>query len=204
MMKDKVLVFDFDGTLIDSADILFAVVSEYLPTFTKESYLKEIKDYFLHGSFREILRAIYYEFKLKPHSKKIKTQINLKILDAMFVTGIKEVLTELKNRGVKLIILSSNYKENIESVLTKNELNLFEEVYGEGHLLSKFRTLKKIANANKGADIYYIGDELRDIYAARKAGVPEVGVTWGLNKKEDFEDFKTKIILEKPEELLKL
>lgn len=52
--------------------------------------------------------------------------------------------------------------------------------------------------------MYYIGDELRDIRAARDAGVHEVGVTWGMNSRKDFEDLHTKIILDDVKQLLEI
>lgn len=201
----KVLVFDFDGTIANSSDIIFDVLDNFIPDLTRENYLDEMRTLFLKRTWKEIFRAIYLELKLKSSSKKINTQIHSKILEAKLFPEMESILRKLKKDGNILIILSSNYKENIIEFLKKNKLfEIFDEVAGSGHVLRKYKHLREIKKKYFEKEIFYIGDELRDIDTARRAKVNEVAVTWGLNNKKDFEDFKAKIILEKPEELLNI
>lgn len=198
----KVFVFDFDGTIANSSDIIFDVLDNYVPDLTKEKYLEEMRSLFLKRTWYEILRAFYLELKLKSSAKKISIEIGQKILEAKLITDIEPILRKLKQDGNILIILSSNFKENIIEFLKRKNLDIFNEVNGEGHILRKYQHLREIKKKYPNQEIFYIGDELRDIDTARIAGVKEVAVTWGLNTRKDFEDMKVKCILDKPEELM--
>ena len=50
----------------------------------------------------------------------------------------------------------------------------------------------------------YVGDEARDMEAARRAGVHSVGVTWGFNNRSALEKANPEKLVDKPKDLLKL
>jgi phosphoglycolate phosphatase len=201
----KILIFDFDGTIADSTDMILSVMQGQIKELNREVYLTEMRKYYLtHEVFRRFLRWGYFEFKILRHLEQIHEQISSKIASIKPYSGIREALLQLKKDGVKIFIISSNFRDNIVDFLKQNDLDIFDEVYGKGDLLGKYKTIRMIKNQNPSAEVFYIGDELRDVDAARKAGVNEVGVTWGLNSREDFEEFGTKRILEKSDDLLKL
>ena len=70
-------------------------------------------------------------------------------------------------------------------------------------VLVKIIKIIKKENALKDKCIY-IGDETRDIEAARKAGVKVAAVSWGLNSREALEKYQPDWLLENPKNLLLL
>lgn len=197
----KVLVFDFDGTLAQTSDKIFEVISEYIPDYSKLKYISQMRDFFINRSWKQIIRALYFEYKLKPHNKEISKKIAQKIFEVNLDYELINVLTALKTKNYKLIILSSNFRENIQHILLQNNIDIFDDIYGEGHLLRKYKTLRKIVKEYPNNEVIYIGDEIRDIYTARKANIRGIGVTWGINTKKDFEEYGVEEILEKVEDL---
>jgi len=101
--------------------------------------------------------------------------------------GLHDVLGQLHARGHQMFVMSSNSQQNVEHFLrTHNLENYFDDVYGGIGLFSKTRALRKIMHRNKlrPEDCYYIGDEMRDVQAAKKARMRAVAVAWGYNSDE--------------------
>ena len=202
---EKVLIFDFDGTIADSCDLIIQIISKYIPNFTKDRYKREISTYYSSGFVKSLFRIFYYEMHLFNKFHSVHQDINKEIVNAKPQLGLKSVLEKLASLDIDMYIISSNYKDNILEFLDKYKMNFFKEVYGDGNIYHKSKTIRKIKQSyGKSIEIFYIGDEIRDIYAARKADVNEVGVTWGINSKEEFQGFNTKNIIDSPEDLLKL
>ncbi len=189
------IIFDFDGTICDSFDLTLRIANEYLIKFKKkiidaedfrERGIEEIlKDYKLTK-----LQILIYVFKgrreLTKHVSELKT-----------FPEIPEVIKELTKENT-LGILSSNSKKNIKKFLRENKLDkYFKFIKTNSNLFGKARTLKKLH-----PDLY-IGDEVRDIQAAKSANVKSVAVTWGFADKKLLKKFKPDFIIEKPSDLLK-
>jgi len=100
------------------------------------------------------------------------------------VPGIADVLARLRDRGHRLGILSSNAAENIAACLRANGVEgWFDFVLGRPRLFGKGRALRKLCRRHRldPAAVLYVGDEVRDLSAARRAGVASAGVTWGFH-----------------------
>lgn len=201
----KVLIFDFDGTIAKSSDLIISIIAEYVPGFTRDSYLKAMKQYYEDHFVKNLIRIIFYQLRLIRKTKEIRKKINERILEVEPFEDVKIELENLHKLGYEMYIISSNFKENIMEFLNKYEIDFFKEVHADGSVLHKAKIISQIKHLYPSdSEVFYIGDELRDIDAARKAGVKEVGVTWGLNTREDFEEFKTTTILDNASELKKL
>ena len=73
-------------------------------------------------------------------------------------------------------------------------------------MFGKHRSLKRLLKTYhmKPAETIYIGDEVRDIEACRKAKVQIIAVTWGFNSKRILERAKPDFIADKPEDIVKI
>ncbi|HRK03366.1 MAG TPA: HAD hydrolase-like protein, partial [Oligoflexia bacterium] len=95
---------------------------------------------------------------------------------------------------------------NVESFLKLHGLDFFDFIQGGSSVLGKARILERIL-AEKNMDpatTVYVGDEARDIVAARTVGVRSVAVTWGFNSRRLIEAATPDRIISKPIELLNL
>jgi phosphoglycolate phosphatase len=98
--------------------------------------------------------------------------------------GILEALQTLRQSGVRHGILSSNTVDNIRCCLRSQGIEeMFEVVQSAPRLSGKGRALRRLLKelALDPARVVYIGDEARDVVAARKAGVSSGAVGWGLH-----------------------
>ena len=117
-----------------------------------------------------------------------------------------KILHKLKDKKFKLSILTSNNEDNVKKFLTNNHINIFEHVYGDAGIFQKSRAINKFLKKNhlKPNEVIYIGDEIRDIMACRKAGIRVASVTWGYNSKQSLAKNKPDYLFDTPKDLLKL
>ena len=121
--------------------------------------------------------------------------------------GMKTVLKDLKGSNLKLVLLTSNTKSFVEKFFQKENMeNIFDEVYFKSGIFSKHLLIKKIAKRNKinKEEILIVGDEVRDIEAAKKAKIKIISVTWGYNSKEILREYKPDFLVSKPKEILEI
>jgi phosphoglycolate phosphatase len=101
--------------------------------------------------------------------------------------GVPELLRDLRGRGVRLGVLSSNTEDNIRACLgAAGQADLFEFVVGYSRLFGKARALRRMLRAAgvPAARCLYVGDEVRDLEAARRAGAAFAAVSWGFHAEE--------------------
>ena len=106
-----------------------------------------------------------------------------------------------------LIVFSSNKSENIFSYLKKYHLEkYFSEIAEDSSYFGKHIGLNKIVkkhNFNK-QEVLYLGDETRDIEAARKTGIKSGAVLWGFEGSVPLTAAKPNYLFTKPLDLLKI
>lgn len=128
-------------------------------------------------------------------------------IDAIAVfEGIEDVLAQLKAAGVPMYIISSNSPGNIRKLLAARGLaEYFTHVYGNVGIFGKAKMLRRVIGRNNldAATTYYVGDEGRDIEAAKRVGVTSVAVAWGFNSPELLAKHHPAVIVGKPAGLAK-
>jgi phosphoglycolate phosphatase-like HAD superfamily hydrolase len=122
------------------------------------------------------------------------------------IPGMPEVLLSLHGRGHRLGILTSNSEANVSAFLSRHEMPYFEFVRTSSKLFGKAREMRRFLK-KEGAgssDVLYVGDETRDVEAAREAGLAMAAVTWGYNSEQALSALDPQHILRSPGELLEL
>lgn len=201
-MKDlPTIVFDFDGTLVESVKAMVQIINNLSDVYNfrkvKES---EIEDFKKNGSKQMIKELGIPLFKLPKIITEIRKGLNKQIETLMPVKDIPKIIRLLSKRGYRLGILTSNSSTNVKSFLKRNNLEYFDFVHSESNFFGKDKVLKKLKR--KLINLVYVGDETRDIEAARKCGVKVVAVTWGLNTKKPLFDSRPDWLISNPKELL--
>ena len=198
----KTFCFDFDGTVADTLPLVIKTVDRLLKKSGEEEIsedlLRKIRSEGIEDVFQEMRVPVYKLFFLYI---KIKKEMNAGITDVTVREEVKEVLKKLKREGNTLGILTSNSRENVEDFLERNNLKIFDFVNTSG-VLGKEREIKKLKK--KGGIFVYVGDEVRDIVAGRRAKVKTVAVSWGLNSREALLRARPDILIEEPKDLLEL
>jgi len=188
--KGKFLAFDFDGTLADSLALYLDIYND----FAKEkgyriATLQDIEELRNNMSSLNFLIRFSGKFGINPLQfpffvKHMFSRIRLKSKDCQIFPGIPELLSDLHKEGYVLNLVTSNQEPIVTDILKSQHLEqFFTGVYALDFLGDKGNKLKEMLTELRiNADQFlYIGDEVRDIKAARKAGIQVISVGWGLN-----------------------
>jgi phosphoglycolate phosphatase len=202
----KTIIFDFDGTIADSFEVLLSIFDEVAK---RPKNLSTIEVTELRGkSLNEIIKYLKVRrWQIPRMILKAKKLLAVKVTSIAAFENMPKTLQKLNETGYQMFILSTNSSDNISKFLKKNGLEIyFTKIYGDIGLRSKSSALKKIIKIEKLAakDCYYIGDEVRDIEAATKVGVVSVAVTWGFNSPKAMKNARPSAIANKPQDLIKL
>ena len=102
------------------------------------------------------------------------------------VQGVDKLLTNLVDKGLVLALVTSNDLKNVKTILGNENFNLIQYCECGVSLLGKQAKIKKILKKSgcHCDEAIYIGDEIRDIEAARKANIAVGCVSWGYNTSE--------------------
>lgn len=204
----KVILFDFDGTIVDSVEagilITNRLAKEFgFPPFDEET-LEELKNL---GSRGALKRSQIPVWKLPFLIRRFTQELNQEIPHLEVFPEMKETLLELKQQGNLLGIVSTNSIKNIQEFLrVQNLTSVFDVVSASYSLFGKSRLIQKIIRQQKlqPSQVYYVGDETRDIEAAKKSNVQSIAATWGLNSPEILLKYEPEFLINHPKELLDL
>jgi phosphoglycolate phosphatase len=205
-MIQKVIIFDFDGTIADTVDALVTIANRLAVEFgyiqISANELKLLRNL----TAREIIKYSGISLLRIPFLvKKVKGELKDKIQELETIPGIPEALIELKNQGYKLVIITSNSQENVAEFLKCHNLdNLFEFIHSGVTIFGKTTIINNVLRQRqiKPQTVIYVGDETRDVEAAKKANIKIIAVTWGFNSSEALAKEKPDFLIHHPSELL--
>ncbi len=216
MSKFKAVVFDLDGTLLDTIDDLGNSMNSVLESMGFPLHTIPEYKYFIGKGIRNLVTNVL------PAGNRDEQTIDL-CLDKMFreyggrwgektlpYPGIPELLDALTDQGVKLAVLSN--KAHPLTILVVEEFLKrwnFEAVFGERPGIPRkpdpASALEIIQILNISAEgIIYLGDSGSDMETALHAGMFPVGALWGFRNAEELLEHGAKVLLQTPMELLKL
>ena len=199
----KEVVFDFDGVIADSLDFVLAVTNRYFErwgkeTLTRESFRDQDLEQLYHSSRANFLEEIYLLFR-------IKSAIHRSLKEIPVHPHVVPVLDEI-SRKTRLSLLTSNSKGNVLDFLKVHHIhNYFHRVEANFMMFNKGRGLISLIKSESltPRDVIYVGDEPRDIRAAKFAGVSPIVVDWGYSSRSLLAKFKPEKIVSTSDELKK-
>lgn len=181
----KTLIFDFDGTLVDSFGLVFNCVNKLSQKYHYDVF--ENPDFWRSKSLKEIvsqdvdLNIISRLFFIRD----IKKLMNQEYHTLSLFEGIHSLLIKL-NRDYDIGIVTTNSSHNVQLILNKYHIDFISFIYADISIFGKSRALRRILKKNHlhQDNTIYIGDEQRDIESAVKSGVSSIAVSWGFNSRE--------------------
>lgn len=176
------LIFDFDGTIADSMPLILRLFSEIMnrpePSKAEVQRLKQLPT-------AQVIRELKVPLWRVPYLlARGRSMMATRLDEVRLFDGIPQTLQALHAEGHEMFIVSSNSARNVQTFLKLHHLDgYFKRVYGGAGLTGKAPALRKIMRQNHiaKANAMYVGDEVRDIEAAAKVGIPDIAVTWGFN-----------------------
>ncbi len=203
----KTLIFDFDGTLVDSMQLYVRGFNEVgadfgLPKIDRNN-LQEMKQ----SSIKDLMKK--YGISPLRLSKLIFTvnkNVKQEIAVVNFFPKIKPLLVKLSKK-YQLGILTSNHTENVEDFLKEQGFEgVFDFIYASKNLFGKDKVLSSLLKKyqlNK-EEVLYFGDEVRDIEACQKMQIKIAAVSWGFNEKSLLASKKPDYLFSSPDEIATL
>ena len=202
----KAIIFDFDGTVADTFDTIVQISNRLALEFGYKQAAPEEIEKIKNLSSREIIiQSGVSIFKLPFILRKLKNELNNEIHRLNPLPGIREALEELKMQGYRLGIITSNDRENVTLFLEKNQLKeLFEFIYSGATIFGKSRVINRFLNQAHLApeEVIYVGDETRDIEAAKRSKIKMIAVSWGFNSKTVLAEHNPDFLIHHPHQLI--
>ncbi|HSX42547.1 MAG TPA: HAD hydrolase-like protein [Candidatus Saccharimonadales bacterium] len=205
-MLKRAVIFDFDGTIADSLPAAIQVFEEL--TARPERFSAAQIESFRDLSVPELIRALGIpKWKVPVLMVKGRKMLRDHLYGIPAHKGMHDLLAALYEQEIPLYVLSSNSTENVHSYLQRHKLTqYFSGIYGGASLLGKapliLKMIKKEQLETEGS--WYVGDEVRDVSAARAVGLHIASVSWGYNTHGALATKKPDAIVDTAEELQKL
>ncbi|MBW8882912.1 MAG: HAD hydrolase-like protein [Asticcacaulis sp.] len=185
-MQPKLIIFDFDGTLADSFPWFLDVFDTIADRFQFQRLDRSNIDALRHLDARELMRRHGVPLWKVPMIAAHARTLQGRDLDRIrLFDGVADVLGALKAGGVKTAVVTSNARENVETVLGASAAHIDHYACGSSLFgkAAKFKAMMKTLGVMPG-DTLAIGDEVRDIDAARACGMRAGAVAWGYSAPE--------------------
>ena len=211
----KALIFDLDGTLLNSLvdimDSVNIVLTEYnLPTHSLDEYKMFI------GNGIEVLAKKALQEKLNDNEfdnflKKVKKIYSQRqILKTQPYDGIRDMLKILNAKQIKIAILSNKPNEFTQQVVS----HFFTDIKFDIILGSRVNVPRKpnpqavfeiLGQLNlKKNQAFFVGDTSTDMQTGKNAGLKTIGVSWGFRSVQELKQNGADFIVNKPSEILEL
>ena len=207
-MLYQTLVFDFDGTIADTLGETRRIFNQIAPDYGIRQVAEHELDALRHLSLKELLDHLKIPKRRVPALISRGTgMMRGNIAELKLIEGMHEVLIELRRHVRSFGILTSNATANVDLFLRTHGLrDQFDFISSTSKLTGKSKHLKAIRKtfSVRPDEMLYIGDELRDVKASQKAGVPIAAVTWGFNSRQSLAAAKPDYLFDRPADFLSL
>lgn len=203
-MRYSLVIFDFDGTLADSLQSSVELYNRLAPTLG----LRPLVDLEAARQMptKQLLRELGVRFWRLPRLVRTFQSAAAEHAHTLQLhPGLPETLRTLHRNGHRLGVLSSNHADNIRACLGQQGLvDSFHFIIGYPKLFGKARALRRILKQEnvRRQDVLFVGDELRDIEAGRKARVDTAAVTWGFHADALLRQARPTHLVHSPADLL--
>lgn len=212
----KLVIFDLDGTLLNTINDLAVSVNHALKRFDyPEHSLEEYKELVGNGITRLVEQALPEDARDEEQVKRVR-ELFVAYYSAHKTDltkpypGIPELLEAMKHRGMILAVASNKFQEATRDLIRYYfKEGTFLLVLGQREGIPVKPDPAVVNEILSQADVsqeetLYIGDSSVDMQTAVNSGVKAVGVTWGFRSRQELKDNGASYIVNEPSEILGL
>lgn len=201
----QLVIFDFDGTLSDSGDWFLSVFDELARKFRFRTIDAEEVEMLRHRTSREVIDFLgISRWKLPLIARYTRRLVGRNAHQIELFPGTPDLLERLCAMGVKIALVTSNSEANARLILGKTHAARID-CYACGSSLfgkaPKFRRVLRRMGIPAAATLS-IGDETRDIDAAREVGMRAGSVLWGYAAEKVLAAHNPDVTFREPQDIL--
>lgn len=211
----KLVIFDLDGTLTDTLDSIKYCADAAIAVCGYAPYEKDDYKYFVgEGAAKLIERCLQGrgDEKLQDFEQVFAAYKEIFAKNCMYKVkpydGIRELLSSLKERGMKIAVLSNKpHAETIDVIETLFGKGYFDVIHGQKPEVERkpspagvFCILQELGISIE--ETVYLGDTCTDMQTGKSAGAFTVGALWGFRDRKELEENHADAIIKNPLELL--
>jgi HAD superfamily hydrolase (TIGR01509 family) len=202
----KNIIFDWSGVIKDAIDAHLWVVNCMMKEFGgKEISLEEFKENW-EEPYMEFWKKYYPELKIEEENKVYtKFVLSESCPKSNASVGIVELIKKIKQKGLLMIVLSSDLPETVFPEVEGFHLGgTFAEIITNVHD-KKGRIHELITKYNfKPEETIFVGDSANEVKAGKSAGIKTASVTWGLYSEKKLKLGKPDYLAHNIQELEKI
>lgn len=201
----RAVLFDFDGTIADSLHEVLATYNALAPSLSVPVVRPEDVPVLRALEPREAMRTMGVPFFKLP---RILTTVRGALRERGYVAqpfaGMPHALEALEAQGIRTGVVSSNAEANIRRFFEHHGLRAPSILSGGVSLFGKASRLGKVMAEHglTAEGVTYVGDEVRDIEAGKKARVRTVAVSWGYGAEDALHAAAPDALVRSPQELI--
>lgn len=212
--KYKAVIFDLDGTILNTIDDLADAVNYTLKQYGQSTYtIDEIRGFVGKGNRNLMKEAVpggedceTFEQEYDVFYKYYLEHLNIK---SEVYPGVLDVLKELKRMGIPLGVVSNKNEEAVRQLMDEYFPGIFDAVVGDNMVRAKkpakdsvYAALALLGKEYNNNNVLYVGDSGVDSLTAECAAMDCVLVSWGFRPKEELIDYTNMTIIDNPNEIL--
>jgi len=201
------LLFDFDGTIADSFHLGITIANRLAPRYGLKQFSEDDFKRFRSLPMHKVLKELKLPFYKIPGAIKLVLSEYHHLLGKLEpCAGILDMLQSLKDLQIPMALLSSNNNDNLSFFLQRYNIDAFNWVEGTSGILKKANRICQQLKRHglKPSEVVYIGDEVRDIEAARKCGIKMIAVSWGFHTTDLLCSHNPDYLVDKPQQIVEL
>ncbi len=181
-MQYKLIIFDFDGTLANTLPWILSILDDVADKYKLPHFDHRDLDQVRHLDAKTIIKQYHIPTWKLPGIARYVHRLQARNLHkiALF-DGADEVLRRLAEAGFTLALVSSNSRNNVRRILGPANVARIRYFECGTAVFGKHGKFKKVLRRAKvrASEALAIGDELRDVDAARRVHIPFGAVAWG-------------------------
>jgi phosphoglycolate phosphatase len=188
-MKYDLAIFDFDGTLADSFPFFVSVVNALAHKHDFQPIdLREIETFRTYDAMKMLHHVGLPLWKMPLVGRSYQALMAKSVANIPLFPGVHELLRGLTANGITTALVTSNSDSIVRQVLGPQNAALITHFHCGVSLFGKRHKLREVlrkAHCHSSRAIY-IGDEARDLEAARSEHIAFGAVSWGFNSVESL------------------
>lgn len=199
------VIFDFDGTLANTVDLVVRLYNEHSDEFGYQEIEQSEFPMLRRMGYKKAMKLKGIRYGAVPKMLlKIGREMRQHMGEVEPYDGVVEVLEKLRSDGFSIGVLTSNNAALVKDFFNRHSFPKFDFIVSEKTYFGKEKALKRIMKRFelRKEQVLYIGDEPRDVTACHKAGIQVIAVTWGIGGEESFEKNIPSELVRSPQELL--